>query len=86
MTPIDRITRRQLRAVRRCVGIVDTAGYSAMTASRLSRSVIRSCVTRGWLMRLDDPVFADDDSDCEHGRVGYVPTEAGRTVAKARKR
>jgi hypothetical protein len=72
--------------VRRCVEIVDTAGYSAMTVGRLSPSVIRSCVARGLLLRLDDPVFAEEDSDCVCWRVGYVPTETGRTVAKARKR
>jgi hypothetical protein len=77
-------TPRQRSAVRRCVEICDRAGFSAMTRGRLSPSVIRACVARGWLMRIDGPVFAEDDSECERPRVGYVATEAGRQAVRRR--
>jgi hypothetical protein len=80
------MTPRQRRAVRLAVEICDRAGFSAMTVGRLSPSVVRACVRHGWLMRLDDPVFAEDDYDCERPRVGYVPTEAGREAVRRRGR
>lgn len=77
--------RSHLHALMTAYDLEQDEGMVLVASKHVHRSTIMGCVRHHWLRKLDEAVFHEDDSDCEHPHEGYALTEAGRRVVLERK-